>query len=241
MKNILLTGAAGRIGTALREELGTRYHFRCLDCKQTVGADDVVIADITDFDAVLPAMQGMDAVIHLAANPSVEQPWDDVYTSSIGGTYNVFEAARRTGINKIIYASSTYVLGWREPEKGQFIKPDDHPVLPYSLYGVGKAFGEVLGRFFTHKYDMSIICVRIGWFQEQPQQEGFSEPLLSRLCTARDLAQLVHKTLDTENLGFQIFYGVSGNTRRFWDISNAQELVGYEPQDNAEDFWERKS
>ncbi|MHC5937849.1 NAD-dependent epimerase/dehydratase family protein [Nostoc sp.] len=234
-KVVLLTGAAGAIGTSLRHELGKDYHFRCLDRRRVPHAKDVRCVDITNFKAVLKAMRGVDAVIHLAANPNVDQPWQDVYTSGIGGTYNIFETARQAGVKKIIYASTNHVSGWREVMKEPQITPEQL-VRPDSLYAVGKAFGETLGQFFVDRYEMSVVCLRIGWFKADPKLYIPNDPLLANWCSPRDLAQLVRRSLEHENLGFQIFYAISGNTRRYWDISNAQTLLGYEPQDNAENL-----
>jgi nucleoside-diphosphate-sugar epimerase len=234
-KVVLLTGAAGSIGTSLRYELGSEYHFRCLDRIRVRDAQDVRVADINNFKAVLKAMRGVDAVIHLAANPNVDQSWQDVYTSGIGGTYNVFEAARQAGVKQIVYASTNHVSGWREIEGSPLIEPDQL-IRPDSLYAVGKAFGEALGQFFVDRYDLSIVCLRIGWFKTEPKLYIPNDPLLATYCSPRDLAQLVKRSLDRPDLGFQIFYAISGNTRRYWDISNAQLLLGYEPQDNAEDL-----
>ena len=234
-KVVLLTGAAGAIGTSLRHELETEYHFRCLDRVRVRDAQDVRVVDITNFKAVLKAMRGVDAVIHLAANPSVEQPWQDVYNSGIGGTYNVFEAARQAGVKQIVYASTNYVSGWREVEREPLITPVQ-AVRPSSLYAVGKVFGEALGQYFVDRYEMSIVCLRIGWFKTEPKLYAPDDPLLATYCSPRDLAQLVKRSLDRPDLGFEIFYAISGNTRRYWDISNAQTLLGYAPQDNAEDL-----
>lgn len=233
MKRILLTGAAGNIGKSLREHLKNHYYFRCLDIKPVPEAAEAIAADITDFNAVRSAMHEIDAAIHLAANPNIDQPWEDVYTSGIAGTYNVFEAARQAGITKIIYASTNHVSGWREIEGEKMIAPD-LPVRPDSLYGVGKAFGEALGRFFVDKYEMSVICLRIGSFVNKPKRQTPGDRLLQTWCSPRDLAQLVRRSIDGENLGFQVFYGVSGNTHRFWDISNARDAIGYQPEDNAQ-------
>jgi uronate dehydrogenase len=209
-KVVLLTGAAGSIGTSLRYELGSEYHFRCLDRIRVRDAQDVRVADINNFKA-------------------------DVYTSGIGGTYNVFEAARQAGVKQIVYASTNHVSGWREIEGSPLIEPDQL-IRPDSLYAVGKAFGEALGQFFVDRYDLSIVCLRIGWFKTEPKLYIPNDPLLATYCSPRDLAQLVKRSLDRPDLGFQIFYAISGNTRRYWDISNAQLLLGYEPQDNAEDL-----
>jgi uronate dehydrogenase len=204
-----------------------------LDVKPTEGEEDVVVADVQNMDAVMQAMQGMDAAIHLAANPHGGQPWEEVLSSSINGTCTVLEAARRGGVKKVVYASTNHVVGWYEKEKAAHVTWDA-PIRPDSLYGVGKASGEALGRFYSDAYGISVVCLRIGSFVEQPQPRTPDDRILRTWCSHRDLAQLVQKSIDAECLKFAIFYGVSGNTRRFWDISNAQELVGYEPQDDAE-------
>jgi uronate dehydrogenase len=240
MKTILITGAAGTIGTSLRQHLANDYHFRCLDINPVTDAEEVVIADITDLNAVMSAMHGVDAVIHLAADPQVNQPWETVYTSSISGTYNVFEAARLANVSKIIYASSIYV-SWGEIEREQRLAPDK-PVHPSSLYAVGKVFGEALARFFTDKYNISVICLRIGAFHEEPQPENYIYyGHLSRIwCSPRDLAQLVKQSLENDNLGFQIFYALSNNSGHLCDMSNAEKLLGYQPLDDAKLFLRKR-
>lgn len=234
-KTILLTGAAGRIGTSLRQHLGEYYHLRCLDRSRVKNASDVRVTDIRNFKAVLRAMQDVDAVIHLAGNPNYKQSWNEVYTHGIEGTYNVFEAARQAGVKQIIYASTSLVSSWRVKHEPH-ITPEQS-VRPDSLYAVGKAFGEVLGQYFVDQYGMTVICLRIGAFHTNPVIYSSDDRNLAIWCSPRDLAQLVQQSLDHPDLGFQIFYGVSNNTRRFWDISSAQTLLGYTPQDNAEDLW----
>ncbi len=235
MKKVLLTGAAGHIGTSLRNYLGNKYHFRCLDIKQVEDEEDVITADITHFEAVLNAMEGVEAVVHLA-HPGFDRPWEDVYANGTAGTYNVFEAARRAGVKKIVYASATAVLGWREMKEGKRVSPD-MPVHPNSLYGVGKATGELLARYFVDMYQMSIICLRIGSFYvDPPFPQSLNDDILHTWCSSEDLAQLVYRCLETDGLGFQVFYGVSNNKRRLWDIANARKLVGYRPTGDAENL-----
>ncbi|MEA5550658.1 NAD(P)-dependent oxidoreductase [Anabaena cylindrica UHCC 0172] len=234
-KLILLTGAAGNIGTSLRHELDGDYELRCIDRRHIHQAKDFRRLDITNFKAILKVMAGVDAVIHLAANPQINQSWKDVYTSGINGTYNIFEAARQLGVKKIIYASTCHVSGCREVEQESHIIPEQL-VRPDSLYAVGKAFGEALGKYFSDRYGMTVICLRIGWFTTEPKLFVTNDRILSNWCSPRDLAQIVRRSIEHDNLGFQIFYAVSGNTRRYWDISNAQKLLGYEPQDNAENL-----
>lgn len=116
-KLILLTGSVGRIGRYLRKELEDDYQFRCVDRKSSLSTKNFRSFDIMNFKALRKEMQDVDAVIHLAANASVNQPWRDTYIAGIGGTYNVFEAARQTGVKKIIYASTNHVSGWRDIEQ----------------------------------------------------------------------------------------------------------------------------
>ena len=234
-KLILLTGSVGRIGRYLRKELEEDYQFRCVDRKLSLSTKNFRSFDIMNFKALLKEMQGVDAVIHLAINSSVDQPWRDTYTTGIGGTYNVFEAARQAGVKKIIYASTNHVSGWRDVLKESNITTEQ-PVRPDSLYAVGKCFGENLGKYFCDRYGMSIICLRIGWFEYEQKISSATADLLKMWCSPRDLLQMVRRSLEAENLGFQIFYAVSDNTTRVHDISNAQQILKYKPQDNSQNF-----
>ncbi len=236
MKRILLTGAAGLIGTSLRNSLSNKYLFRCLDVVPVENEDDVVIADVKDFKAVMTSMIDVDAVIHLAANPGIAQSWEDVYYDGIGGTYNVFEASRKAGIKKVIYASSLAVHGSGDKQHGRLASTDT-PFHPGSLYGISKATGELLARYYAEMFGMSIICIRIGSFYVNPPYPLSSkDDILGNWCSPDDLAQLVQRCLDSDGLGFQVFFGISDNKRSKWDFQNAARLVGYHPTSNAEDL-----
>ncbi len=236
MKRILLTGAAGLIGSSLRNSLSNKYLFRCLDIKAVENEEDVVIASVKDFTAVMASMIDIDAVIHLAANPGMAQSWEDAYNDGIGGTYNVFEAARKAGVKKVIYASSLAVFGSRDKLRGRLVSPDK-PFHPDSLYGIGKATGELLARYYAEKFGMSIVCIRIGSFYvNPPYPQSSQDDILGNWCSPDDLAQLVQRCLDTDSLGFQVFFGISDNKQSIWDFQNATRLVGYRPTSNAEDL-----
>jgi NAD+ dependent glucose-6-phosphate dehydrogenase len=230
-KRVLITGAAGRIGSSLAEQLRDRYDLR-LHYNRTVPeqkpVDDYVVADIADYDAIAPAMEGIDAVVHMAGNPSTRGTWDEVLNANIIGTYNVYESARLAGVKKIILASTNHVMGMYDRDRAWPIYASQ-PVRPDSLYGVSKAFGENLGRHYVDQYGLSIICLRIGWFLDQPKDDIGRFMWLS----PRDCAQVVWRAIESP-LDYGVFYTISGNGGRHWDITETIEKLGYRPQDDAD-------
>lgn len=251
-KRVLITGAAGRIGKDLAERLRDRYDLRLLyhhtvppehqaavDKSRQAGQPvavpgttlEVMIGESEDLATMEQACAGMDAVVHMAADPRVQAPWDDILHANIIGTYAIYEAAHRAGTSKVIFASSNHATGYYEKE--HIYTTPDMPVRPDSYYGVSKAFGEALGRYYVDAYGMSVICLRIGSFQPKPH----GERQLATWMSHRDLAQLVWRGIESD-LPYGVFYGISGNTRAYWDISNARELLGYEPEDDAETYAE---
>ncbi|MGH2353825.1 MAG: NAD-dependent epimerase/dehydratase family protein [Chloroflexota bacterium] len=249
-KRVLITGAAGRIGRALAERLGDRYRLRLLyhhtvpedhqqvaDGARQSGAlvplegtpHEVFVGSAGDLAAMERACAGVDAVAHLAANPRVQAPWEDILDANIIGTYAIFEAARRAGTRKIIFASSNHATGYYEKER-VYTTPD-MPVRPDSYYGVSKCFGEALGRYYADAHGLSVICLRIGSFQPRPR----GERQLATWISHRDMAQLVWRGIESD-LPYGVFYGISGNRRAYWDLSNARELLGYAPEDDAETY-----
>ena len=247
-KKVLITGAAGLVGGVLREELAADYDVSGVDMRPVDGIE-CLVADTTDLEAVLPAYDGVDTVIDLASVPDQDSPWDVVYANNLPSTYNALEAARRVGARRVIFASSNHATGNYEDdepyasivagrydglEPGNFpLVTVDMPIRPDGPYGIGKAFGEAAGRYYSDRHGLSVICLRIGTLN----REGC--PLVPRhfatLLSHRDLVQLVCRCIEAPDaVRFAIFYGVSGNTWRFWDISNSRELAGYEPEDDAE-------
>ena len=247
-KKVLITGAAGLVGGVLREGLAADYDVSGVDMRPVDGIE-CLVADTTDLEAVLPAYNGVDTVIDLASAPDQDIPWDVVYANNLPSTYNALEAARRAGARRVIFASSNHATGNYEDdepyasivagrydglEPGNFpLVTVDMPIRPDGPYGIGKAFGEAAGRYYSDRHGLSVICLRIGTLN----REG--RPLVPRhfatLLSHRDLVQLVCRCIEAPDaVRFAIFYGVSGNTWRFWDISNSRELAGYEPEDDAE-------
>lgn len=235
-QRILITGPAGRIGPHILPLLREHFALRLLDVRplKTEGDDEVVQADIADFDALKKACEGTGAVVHLAAISDEADFMSHLLPMNVVGTYNVFEAARQTGVKKVVFASTGQAV--LHYPKGEWVTPE-MPPRPWTTYACTKLFGEALARLYSDRDGMSMIVLRICYFR------SYDDPLLKlpghdvqrEWVSPRDLAQLITKCLRSE-VKFGIFFGVSNNTGRFWDISNAQNLVGYEPQDNAADY-----
>jgi uronate dehydrogenase len=228
MKTILITGAAGDVGTHLRRELATKYRIVASDLrplKEKFKGQSFKKADISKMADALRITKGVDAVIHLGGY-SVEGPWEGILNANIIGCYNVFEAARRNGVKRILFPTSNHAVGFYERSRTidhrVYIKPD-------SRYGVSKVFGEALGSLYADKYGMEVFCMRIGNVGPEP----IDKRRLSIWFSPRDLAQLVTIGIEHPDIRFEIVYGISGNTRAWYDNSNAQRL-GYRPKDNSE-------
>ncbi len=235
-RRVLVTGAAGNIGSYFAEHSYKKYDLRLLvrasdDRSAIERLGEVVVGDITDLQRMKEVCQGFDTVLHLAANPSPSTAWDDALNVNIAGTYNTYVAAKANGCRRFIFASSIHAVSGY-PADVQ-VKTSE-PVNPGDLYGVTKCFGEALGRYMAEKEGLSTIALRIGAFQppekvESEQGLGLVDAFVSR----RDLNQLIEKCIDVENLKFAIFHGLSNNRFKRLDISDARALVGYEPQDDA--------
>lgn len=231
MPKIVLTGAAGALAKKLYPLLRQNYDVRLSDIvtPEWLGPDDeFVAADLRDSGDVRAAVRGTDAIVHFGAIGD-EDSWQSMLAVTIDGTYNVFEAARLEGIERVIFASSVHAIGYYPRE--QRIGIDAH-VLPDSRYGVSKCCGEAIAALFAHKYGVRTLAIRIG---NGTIDVPTDERLLSIWISSRDLCQLVRIGLDHPDIVYEIVYGASGNSRSFWDNSNAERL-GYIPQDNAEDF-----
>lgn len=233
MKTILITGAAGDVGTHLRRELAGRYRLRLSDRKpitDLAAGEEFMRADIAAMDEVSPITRGVDAIIHLGGF-SVEGPWDAILQANIIGLYNVFEAARVAGVKRVLFATSNHAVGFYR--RAETI---DHRVYPKpdSRYGVSKVFGEAMGSLYADKYGMEVLNIRIGNVNPRPVDKR----RLSIWISPRDLAQLVSIGIDHPDVRFEIVYGISGNRRAWYDNANAKRL-GYRPQDDSEDYAEQ--
>ncbi len=231
---VLLTGAAGRIGTAFRQETGARYAFRLAersaDAITEPGGHETIGFDIADLEACRRACAGIDTVVHLAADPS---PRADFYESlldnNIKGTYNIFRAAKDGGCRRVIFASSINAVD-AYPQDTQ-VHPDD-PVRPPNMYGVSKCFGEATARYFADVEGLSGICIRIGGYNAGGRRPTSARGL-SAFVSPGDLNQLLVRCIETTEVHFAIVHGLSDNRFKRMDITSARELLGYQPRDDA--------
>ena len=232
-RRVLLTGAAGRIGSVLREGLRPQLEELRLSDREHLEpepgtSETYVQADLVDAAAVARAVDGVDAVIHLGGIPD-EAAFADLLGPNLAGTFNVFEAARRAGVGRVVYASSNHATG--------FYRTDDRlagevPPRPDSLYGVTKVFGEAVGRLYADKFGLQVVAVRIGSFEDKPSEPRHLHTWLS----PGDGVRLFTASLSPARFQFLAIYGVSANTRSWWPRGEAEEVLGYRPQDNAEDY-----
>jgi len=231
MNRILITGAAGKIGSTLREGLRERYAVLRLSdiapLDPARASEEIVRADLSDLAEVEAAMRGVDCVVHLGAIAG-EDTWDKILPNNVVGTWNVFESARRQGVRRVIYASSHHAVGFYR--RARFI---DQMVVPRpdGVYGVSKVFGEAVGRLFADKHGLSVACLRIGAFRDKPADRR----LLHVWLSPRDAVHLVECCIDAPDYHFIVVYGVSNNTRNRYRNADI-EFLGYRPQDKSEDY-----
>jgi uronate dehydrogenase len=246
---VLVTGSGGLIGGILRAGLSASYDVEGLDVARGPGTDWAV--DMKRLRRAQPAFEGVSAVIDLAADSSASASWETVLANNIPVTLNALEAARRAGVRRVVYASSNHVVGMFERDEpyasivgGSYdgLNPEtvprlgaDAPIRPDGAYGAGKAFGEAAARFYAEEHQLSVICLRIGTVNREDRPLNARQ--FATLLTHRDLVELVTRCLTApESVRFGIFYGVSGNTWRLWEIDSARDVLGYRPRDNAESW-----
>jgi dTDP-4-dehydrorhamnose reductase len=227
-ERILLTGAAGAIGTMLRSRLARAGRtLRLLDIAPlSAGPDEEVVpGSVSDMDAMVAACAGVAAVVHLGGH-SREAPWAEILEHNINGTYTVLEAARRAGVPRVVFASSNHAVGFRpvDEDAGDYLYPR-----PDTYYGVSKAAGEALGSLYHDRYGLDVVCLRIGSCAERP----FNERALETWLSPDDCGRLVAAALAAPSPGFRVVWGISANTRARWSLAEARAL-GYAPRDDAE-------
>ncbi|MGY2084893.1 NAD-dependent epimerase/dehydratase family protein [Blastococcus sp. SYSU DS0539] len=231
---VLITGAAGLIGTVLRGGLPERgWALRSVDVVPVVEprpGEEHLVADVTDLGAMVEAARGASAIVHLAGI-ATESTWAAISHANIEGTYCTLEAARLAGVPRVVLASSNHASGFTERPADELLREADAPPRPDTYYGVSKVAMEALGSLYVDRYGLDVVCLRIG--------SAFPEPTttrqLSTWLSPADTVGLVDAALTAPSPGFRVVWGVSDNTRRWWDLS-AAEALGYRSTDDAEGY-----
>ncbi len=248
-ERILVTGMSGLIGGAVRKRLEGAYDLTALN-RSLVPGVPTVQADIADFDAILPAFEGQDTVVHLAASARGRDPWERVRDPNLIGTYNIFEAARQARVSRVIFASSgSTISGWEQVQPYRALVNGDYesikhpwpmithetPVRPTGVYGATKVWGEALARHFSDSFELSIFCLRIGLVNKEDRPTDSRQ--FSVWCSQRDISQMVERCIEAPpELRYDIFYALSRNKWSYRDISHARDVIGFEPEDEAEAY-----
>ena len=234
-RQVLVTGAAGNIGSYFAEHGHHKYRLRLMvleddDSSAIAPYGEVVTGDIQSLERMKEVCRGIDTVVHLAADPDPSATWSSLLPRNIVGTYNTFVAAHAAGCRRVVFASSIHAVSGHPP--GRQIRTND-PVNPADLYGVTKCFGEALARYMAEQEGLSAIALRIGWFQpHSAAQQASGIQMINSWVSQRDLHQLIERSIDVENLRFAIFHGVSNNQFKRLDITDAEALLGYAPVDD---------
>jgi nucleoside-diphosphate-sugar epimerase len=233
-RRVLVTGAAGNIGSFFARHSHRKYRLRLMmhhkpESDELGKYGEIVSGELSDLESMRKLCRGMDTVVDLAANPSPYAKWSELVEPNILGVYNTFAAAKAEGCRRVIFASSIHAVCGYPPDMQ--VKTTD-PVNPKDLYGVTKCVGEALGRYMAEQEELSVIALRIGAVQPAENFDKNSE-IADILVSPRDLAQLVERCIDVEGVRFAIFNAVSDNRCKRLDITDARELLGYQPEDGA--------
>ncbi|MEU9501026.1 NAD(P)-dependent oxidoreductase [Streptomyces sp. NPDC048196] len=243
-RTVLLTGAAGGLGTLMRELLPPYgYRLRLFDRRpvehiekvgnavNAAGEAEVITAELADKEALREAVHGVDAIVHFAGI-SLEAPFEKILRANIEGTYHLYEAAREAGVRRIVFASSNHAVGFTpRPADGSGAIGVDTPRRPDTYYGLSKGFGEDLASLYWDLHGIETVSVRIGSCCPEPT----TVRMLSTWLSPADAARLLHAALTAPDVGHTVVHGSSANTRLWWDLSSARAL-GYEPRDDAEPY-----
>lgn len=231
MKRLLITGAAGNLGSLVRPRLthlaDTLRLSDIAGLGEAAAHEELIVCDLADKAAVAALIDGCDGIVHLGGQ-SVEAAWPVVRDANIEGLFNLYEAARAHGKPRILFASSNHAIGfYRQTERIDAAAP----VRPDGLYGVSKVFGEALARMYFEKFGIETACVRIGSCLPKPANHR----MLSTWLSPDDFVRLIERVFRVPVLGCPIVYGVSANEASWWDNSAAAYL-GWRPRDNSEQF-----
>jgi len=231
MKRLLITGAAGGLGSLARRRLtGLADILRLSDIADLGAAaahEEVVPCELGDFAQVKALVEGCDGIVHFGGI-SVENTWEKILPANIEGTYNIYEAARQCGVKRVFFASSNHAIGFYKRETR--IDATD-PVRPDSLYGVSKCFGEALARYYYDKYRVETAVVRIGSCFPEPKDHRMMATWLSE----NDLVALIERVFTAPKLGYVTVFGASDNEEQWWD-NRCAGFLGWRPKESSEQF-----
>lgn len=233
-RRLLLTGAGGGLGTVLREHIKPWADVVRLsdvrDIPPAEAGEEVVRCDLADREAVLALLDGVDAVLHFGG-VSIEAQVDKIVQANIVGLHHLYEAVHKHGIKRVIYASSSHVVGYYPTTE---VVDANAPLRPDCIYGVSKCFGEALSRYYHDRFGIETVCLRIGSSFEAPRNARMMVTFLAH----DDLVELVRCALFTPRVGHTISFGVSNNAVRWWDNRLAAHL-GFVAQHSSGDFADR--
>lgn len=233
MKRVLLTGAAGTLGSVMRRALvGWAEELVLSDIvniEELNAGESFIACDLSDLNAVVDLVRGCDAIIHLGGQ-SIEGTFENIVNGNLKGAYHIYEAARQVGVKRIVFASSNHLTGFHSREERL---NDKSPMRPDSLYGVSKGFGELVAQYYFDKFAIESALIRIGSCLPKPTNRR----LLSTWISERDLADLVKRVFIVNRLGCTVIYGASNNPCSWWDNSHAS-FIGWHPKDSSAVFEE---
>ena len=242
---VLLTGAGGHVGRTVYEGLKDEFDWQLMYHSEPDNTPDVpyYTGEIQDPADVRPAVSGVDAVIHLAGDPRRDAGWKSVLSNNIDGTYVVFRIAAEEGVDRVVYASSNHAVGGfetdeRTPEMyraaDEFRLDGTEFPRPGNEYGISKATGEIIGRYFHDTYGISVCNIRIGNLNEDHPPIEYERGQAMWLST-RDCAHLLDCALRAD-YDFEIVYGISDNDRKYYSLERPKAVLGYDPQDNSAEW-----
>lgn len=257
MKKVVVTGSNGLLGRLIVEAWRESGQYDVVGLARQTGQYTDVISDTNDLDALVTTFTGADAIVHLAGSSAVSSSWEAVLESNIIGLRNVFEAARITGVPRVVFASSNHAVGTFEtanaPDIWELNDPrqidDTSEMMPDSLYGVSKAYGEAMARYYVDHHGLEAVCLRIGgcmgenaptspvnlWNPERDSEPGIREARMrirAVWLSNRDCVHLFERSIEAD-VRWALVYGISDNHRKLWDIDHARKVLGYQPQDSA--------
>lgn len=234
MKRLLITGAAGRLGSMCRKRLTHLAEILRLSSRSDLGRaephEEIMRCDLADKAAVADLVAGCDGIVHLGGQ-AVEASWEVIRSANIDGMFNLYEGARKHGVSRILFASSNHAIGFHRQTQRLDASA---PTRPDGLYGVSKVFGEALASMYHDKFGIETACVRIGSCFPEPNNHR----MLATWMSYDDFVRLIERVFTVPVLGCPVIYGVSNNDAAWWDNS-AVSYLGWKPRDNAEEYRRR--